>query len=248
MGKTHWRPIEIARMIGMSTSTLRHYETWGIVPDVPRSPNGYRLYSNEHLAYFQCIRAMSPGFGMKFVSNIMIEIGRKDINSAIWMINDAQAALHSEKKIIDRTIDLLKHIDVTNKSTSPIEMNIKEVSIETQVPASAIRHWERLELIQIPRNENNGYRVFSMDMIKQILLIRTLRNALYPIHMIKKVIEEVKHNKIQLVIHIASQSLERINQRSLHQLRGCHYFYRLCDLLGYIGITDLTAPNHHKHI
>jgi len=59
------KPIDIAKKLNISTSALRHYESWGIIPTVPRSSNGYREYTEEHVAYFQCIRAMLPGFSKR---------------------------------------------------------------------------------------------------------------------------------------------------------------------------------------
>jgi len=58
------RPIDIARKLNISTSALRHYEDWGIIPPVERGANGYRVYTEVHVAYFECIRAMNAGFGM----------------------------------------------------------------------------------------------------------------------------------------------------------------------------------------
>lgn len=45
------RPIDIARKLNISTSTLRHYESWGMLPPVQRSASGYRIYTEEHAAY-----------------------------------------------------------------------------------------------------------------------------------------------------------------------------------------------------
>lgn len=49
------RPIDIARRLNISTNALRHYEDWGIIPPVERGTNGYRIYTAEHVAYFECM-------------------------------------------------------------------------------------------------------------------------------------------------------------------------------------------------
>ncbi len=66
------RPIDIANKLGVSTSALRHYESWGIVPPVERAANGYRMYTEEHVAYFECIRSMAPGFGIQLTSRVTL--------------------------------------------------------------------------------------------------------------------------------------------------------------------------------
>ena len=43
-------------------------------------PNGYRLYTEEHVAYFECIRAMNEGFGMDLVRKIMPLIQERKID------------------------------------------------------------------------------------------------------------------------------------------------------------------------
>lgn len=58
------KPKDIAKELQISTSALRHYESWGVVPSPERSENGYRLYTQTHLAYFRCLRAMF-GFGLR---------------------------------------------------------------------------------------------------------------------------------------------------------------------------------------
>jgi DNA-binding transcriptional MerR regulator len=76
------RPIDIAKKIGMSTSALRHYEAWGIIPPVPRSENDYRLYSKEHEAYFVCIRSMNTGFCMALTGKVMRLLIQRDVKNA----------------------------------------------------------------------------------------------------------------------------------------------------------------------
>jgi DNA-binding transcriptional MerR regulator len=91
------RPAEIANQLGISTSSLRNYEAKGIVPPANRASNGYRVYTKEHAAYFACIVAMSPGFGMEITSAVLTHLQRRELGPALWLINDAQAATHEDK-------------------------------------------------------------------------------------------------------------------------------------------------------
>ncbi len=84
------RPIDIAEKLNISTSSLRSYEERGIVPKPKRSSTGYRIYSEEHLAYFECIVAMSPGFGMDITSAVLKKLQQKELDAALWMINKEQ--------------------------------------------------------------------------------------------------------------------------------------------------------------
>ncbi|SEM97880.1 MerR family transcriptional regulator [Lihuaxuella thermophila] len=225
------RPIDIAKKLSVSTSALRHYEEWGIVPPVPRGPNGYRLYTEEHVAYFECIRAMAPVFGMTLTKQVMKHIQRKELDQAFWLVNEAQATLHQEKTVTEKTIEILETEELeTIHSKKRKWMSIGEASRETSVPASAIRHWEKMGLISIPRDKENGYRRFGHAQVRRILLIRTLRTAHYPLDLIRKLIHKLDHDQIEQAKKIARDSLENLNRKNQGQLRGIHYLYRLCQV------------------
>ncbi|PYI55719.1 MerR family transcriptional regulator [Paenibacillus flagellatus] len=227
------RPIDVARKLNVSTSALRHYEEWGIVPPIERAPNGYRVYTEEHIAYFECIRAMNTGYGMTLTKEVMRLLQRKEADAALWKVNEAQAALHRDKTIAEKTIEVLetKQLEELDARGRQKWMTIGEVSEETNIPASAIRHWEKMGLLTLPRDPENGYRRFNRSQVRQILIIRTLRSAVYSLDIIKRVIKELDHNNVEQARKIARDSLEFLNRLNRNQLRGAHYLYRLCRLL-----------------
>lgn len=139
------RGIEIAKKLNISTSTLKHYESWGIVPKVERAENGYRIYTKEHEAYFQCIRALNAGFGMVLVREVMPLILNGQYMDALWLINDAQVKLHAEKETIKRTVEMLDLKDLKDIPSyiNNTNFSIGEVAKETNVSTSSIRHWEK---------------------------------------------------------------------------------------------------------
>jgi len=54
---------ELARICGISTDTLRHYERVGVLPRPKRTPGGYRQYPSEALKRVQLVRrALEIGF------------------------------------------------------------------------------------------------------------------------------------------------------------------------------------------
>ena len=40
---------EISEMFGLPSSTLRYYESEGLLPEVPKSSSRQRIYSDEHV-------------------------------------------------------------------------------------------------------------------------------------------------------------------------------------------------------
>jgi MerR family copper efflux transcriptional regulator len=65
---------ELARLSGVSSDTLRYYERRRLLPSVPRSANGYRLFPPQTLNRVRLIRAaLSIGFSVRELCEIFRE-------------------------------------------------------------------------------------------------------------------------------------------------------------------------------
>jgi len=63
---------ELARLAGLSSDTLRHYERLGLLPKPPRTAGGYRDYPSHTLERVQLIRrALSVGFSLTELTSIL---------------------------------------------------------------------------------------------------------------------------------------------------------------------------------
>lgn len=227
------RPIDIARKLNISTSALRHYGEWGIVPAPERAANGYRLYTEEHLAYFECIRAMNAGFGMQVTKDVMMKIQNKETEDAFWLVNEQQARLHHNKMIAEKTVQILGSIELDDANAKHRRkwMTIGEVSKETQIPSTTIRHWEKMGLLDVSRDNDNGYRKFNRSHVRKVLIIGTLRAAVYSLEVIKQVIEELDGHNVEQARQIARDSLKYLNYLNQARIKGIHTLYRLCNVL-----------------
>lgn len=234
------RPIDIARKLNISTSTLRHYEDWGMIPPVQRSAAGYRIYTEEHIAYFECIRAMSDGFGIWLTAKITKIIQAKDVNSAFWLVNEAQSSLHKEKLIAEKTMKSLIQQSTSCSSSKKNRdyLTINEISKETGIPVTTIRHWEKVGLLLIPRDSSNKYRLFNKNHIRQILVIHALKTSVYSstysLEGIKEIIQALDYNDIEKASKIAKDFQEHLNQINSHQMHGVHCLYELCKKIGLV--------------
>ncbi len=73
----HFGPSELARLAGVSTDTLRHYERKGVLPAARRLSNGYRKYPREMLERVLLIRrALAVGFTLNELASILNERDR----------------------------------------------------------------------------------------------------------------------------------------------------------------------------
>src|SRR5690554_4587524 len=179
------RPIDIAKKLTITTSALRHYESWGIIPIVERGDNGYRIYTEVHVAYFECIRAMQTGFGMDVVRKVMKLMLYNKVKEACWLVNEVQVNLHHEKRSVEQALQVLevevlehKKLDTYPSKLSKKEWySIGEAAKELGVAHSTIRHWEKEGLIEPHRDVESGYRNYSRADLRKLLVIRTLRTV-----------------------------------------------------------------------
>jgi DNA-binding transcriptional MerR regulator len=66
------RSSELARLSGVSTDTLRHYERLGLLPKPPRTGGGYRDYPASALERVRLVRrALGVGFSLPELTTIL---------------------------------------------------------------------------------------------------------------------------------------------------------------------------------
>jgi DNA-binding transcriptional MerR regulator len=221
------RPIDIAKKLNISTSSLRSYEERGIVPKPERSSTGYRIYTEEHAAYFECIAAMSPGFGMDITAAVLKKVQRNELDAALWIINKAQVANYEDKIMIERVNTHLENL------THEHSMTTGEVSLQTNIPPSTLRYWEKEGYVHSKRGENN-YRYYNSFQFIKILLMKLTQNGVYSqeIVQLKEFIRNLKEYNIEGAKSIGGKCQQHLNNRNQEQLHGLYFLYRLCAKLG----------------
>ena len=66
------RRIDVARRTGCNLETIRYYESAGVMPQPPRSANGYRCYGETHgLRLNFVMRARKLGFSLAEVRDLL---------------------------------------------------------------------------------------------------------------------------------------------------------------------------------
>lgn len=231
----YYKPKEIAKALNISTSALRHYESWGIVPKPERETNGYRKYTEVHFAYFRCIRAMFPTFDMNFVSKVLLLVQKEEMSQALWLVNEAQAKLYQEKKLAEQTFELLhspKLFTKINQRKINDEMSIGTVAKLSNVTPSALRYWESEGLIEPIRHPENGYRLYTRTHLRQIMIIRVMRNTVYSLESMKEIVKAVEHHSIEQAKRITKEALETLNYRNRAQMHSIHELYHLAEVTG----------------
>jgi len=109
---------QIAQAVGVSADTVRYYEKQGLIPPSQRQANGYRTYSQAHVATLQFVRgAQALGFSLGEIQAILPQMaqgtfGRAEIErqlkAKLAQIDAHMAQLRTLKKELQATFDALR--------------------------------------------------------------------------------------------------------------------------------------------
>ena len=225
------RPAVIARRLKISTSTLRKYEDLGMLPRVLRSTNGYRIYTEEHMAYFSCIREMLHGFNLSQIAKILRLIMEKQIDEALWTVNRAQAELQKDKY----TCGQIRQRFLLKKRPAELkEYTIDEISKATGIIPSTIRYWDNIGLISASRCAANNYRTFTQKHMDEILMIHALKLSLlaqgekYAVEHIHKEINRFNFDDTDRISSIVAGIESYLTALNKAQIRSISALYKLC--------------------
>ncbi len=118
---------ELAKKAGVTPRTIRYYEEVGLLPQLERTANGYRTYTEHYLfGVRQIRRAKRLGFSLKEIKELSgirvqhpenesemifraIEIVKAHLNATYKKIKDIKDHINLLENEIKRLADLLKN-------------------------------------------------------------------------------------------------------------------------------------------
>ncbi|MBD3922516.1 MerR family DNA-binding transcriptional regulator [Paenibacillus sp. PR3] len=232
-----YTPLQIAEQLLVSTTTLRRYEEQGLIPDVPRTVSNRRCYTPLHLQAFVTIRALLRGYEIPVAYEVMRLVNNEGLSDALWLLNQQQYKLQSEKQRVEEMLRMLRDTNWTSFEGIHAEdtMTIGEAARIARVNASAIRHWEQEGLIASRRNEENGYRVFTLTELRKIVLISSLRKTVYYIDNMKQLLQELDTQHYEQVEQSVQLALQKLNGQLHYQ------FAAIAELMKYVEMRRTTA-------
>lgn len=208
-----YTPLQIAEQLFVSTTTLRRYEEQGLIPDVPRTVSNRRCYTGLHLQAFVTIRSLLRGYEIPVAYEVMRKVNSRELTDALWLVNQQQYELQAEKQRVEEMLRMLRDTNWASFEGIHAEdkMTIGEAARIAGVNASAIRHWEQEGLIASRRNEDNGYRVFTLTELRKIVLISSLRKTVYYIDNMKQLLQELDTQHYEQVEQSVQLALQKLN-------------------------------------
>ena len=178
-----YKTSEVARIIGVHPNTVRLYEKIGFISAAERGENGYRAYTELHIAQLRLVRtAMRAEVLQNGLRGKAVGIARL---AAEMRLSEAELAAEEYLLMIDAETERAKTaVSSVEKllGSKPADddtlLTRKQAASALGVTADALRNWELNGLFKIRRKEN-GYRVYSSADMTQLSIIRTLRCANY---------------------------------------------------------------------
>ena len=105
-----YTPKEVCQQVGISYETLKFYCKEGLVPEVKRDKNNYRIFDEKNIAWLkglQCLRKCGMSIkDMKLYMNYCIE-GPSTITQRKEMLNESKKSLLKKINEINECIDFI---------------------------------------------------------------------------------------------------------------------------------------------
>src|SRR5260370_33822989 len=95
--RPYLRTRDLALAGHISVQQVRNYEASGLIPKAQRSPSGYRLYTQHHLAALQAVKSMVRGYGWPPTAPVMQALHRGDLSAALAPSDDRHAGVASKR-------------------------------------------------------------------------------------------------------------------------------------------------------
>jgi DNA-binding transcriptional MerR regulator len=188
------RPVDLARLSGVSTQQIRNYEAAGVLPPVPRTESGYRVFGDVHRRALLTYRALSKGYGAVAAARIMRTVHEGDVPGALALVDEAHAALHTERVALRATAEALRVTagEPPEEDVPGTDLLIGEVAALLGVRTSTLRVWEAAGLLAPRRERGTGYRHYTPDEVRDARFILALRRNHYLLDQIRPVLEDLR--------------------------------------------------------
>jgi DNA-binding transcriptional MerR regulator len=180
-----YKTAQIAALIGVHPNTVRFYEEMKLLPAIPRTEGGYRLFSDRHLGQLRLLRT---AFRAEIISSrlrqevydIVKTAATDDIAGAYQRTQRYLEHLRAEKAKAEEAIRItLGILEDAGKTDDAVMYSGRHEAAELlDITTDILRDWERNGLLHVPRRPN-GCREYRQKEMNRLKIIRTLRNAHY---------------------------------------------------------------------
>lgn len=230
--RTRLRPVDLARMAGISTQQVRNYLDDGILPPAPRSPAGHRRFDARHAQALLTYRALAAGYGWDTARAIMRAVHDGDLPAALALIDAGHAALHEQRLALRATGEALHAVagqtpETETPATPRGGMRIGELAAHLGVRTSALRVWEAAGLLTPRREPHTRYRRYGPADVRDARMISMLRRSNYLFPQIQAVLDGLRRTgSSQALRQAIAQRHAELDRRATAMLEAAAHLHR----------------------
>ena len=193
-----YKTSEVAEMVGIHPNTVRLYEKLELIPKAQRLANGYRVFTDFHVAQLRLARiafqieVLQNGLRKKVVDIVKVS-ATGDFDSARRLTEEYLKQLRRERLQAEAAVNITERILSGERVENTHFMKRKEVSVYLGISMDTLRNWEMNGLLAVKRKEN-GYRVYTDEDLQRLTIIHTLRVANYSLEAILRMLSQLSKN------------------------------------------------------
>jgi DNA-binding transcriptional MerR regulator len=184
--------VDLARAHGLSAQAIRNYERAGVIPPADRTPSGYRIYTDRHVAALGAYLALLPGFGYRAAAAIMTAVLRDDLPAALAVIDTAHVRLQRDRETV-ASVAAAASVLASSAAPEPVPggpVPVGALAHRLDVTPATLRKWERAGILAPARVRNA--RVYSPEDVRDAELAHLLRRGGYRLDHIATVVRQVR--------------------------------------------------------
>lgn len=194
------RTVDLARASLSHPNTVRLYEEWGFLAPAERGANGYRLWTGEHLDQMVFARAALDGFwpgrAIRRSALALVRLAASDGAAAALPAAAAHAELvRGERRRAEAAAAYLQEWASRAPASSADAVPAREAARLVGATAEQLRNWERNGLIDAPREDRTGRRLYGSAELGRARVIRALLLAGYSMMAIRRMTAELDRGR-----------------------------------------------------
>ena len=183
---------QVAGILGIHPNTVRLYEAWQLNPQARRRPNGYRVFTDFHLAQLRLVRVafrtevLQSGLRRKIVEAVKAS-ARGDFDRALALTEEYHSQAGEEIRRAEEAVRVARRIHARAGEQAEVCLTRREVCARLGLTTDALRNWERNGLLR-PGRLQHGLRVYDAADLDRLMMIRALRCAGYSLEAILRML------------------------------------------------------------
>lgn len=187
-----FRPADLAREHGISTQAVRNYERDRFIPPAERTPSGYRIYTETHVAALRAYLALVPAYGHAAAGEIMTAFVADDPDRALLAIDRGHGQLLRDRETLDSVRRAASHLTEELPRVDPDTRTIGELARRLRVTPATLRNWEDAGILNPERDPVTGHRRYLASDIRDADLTHLLRRGGYQLAHIATVVRQIR--------------------------------------------------------